>query len=201
MSYAKSMNFCCYCGSALSLKRLQEEDVERLWCSACSVAHYKNPTVLVAAFLHYEDTMLWTQRGIEPFKGLWAFPAGFAECGESLQQAAARELREETGIDIPSKAMIPMSVSSVVPIDQIYVVFRYQCSEAMAAKLTAETQAWGWYKREEAPWSAMAHPESKALIEQVYSAVESQRFFFRIGEMSNSGNCHQSYTLLDKINK
>jgi 8-oxo-dGTP diphosphatase len=42
---------------------------------------------------------LLIERGIEPFKGKWAFPGGFIKMDESAEEGALRELREETGLD------------------------------------------------------------------------------------------------------
>ena len=43
--------------------------------------------------------VLLVERGIEPYKGRWAFPGGFLKMDETAEEGALRELREETGLD------------------------------------------------------------------------------------------------------
>jgi 8-oxo-dGTP diphosphatase len=64
---------------------------------------YPRPAVTVDIVLFYRDggtiEVLLIKRAREPFKGRWAFPGGFVDEDESLEDAAVRELREETGIE------------------------------------------------------------------------------------------------------
>jgi len=64
--------------------------------------NYPKPalTADIAVFARGEAgvRLLMIRRGGHPFLGCWALPGGFADAGETIEQTAARELQEETGL-------------------------------------------------------------------------------------------------------
>jgi ADP-ribose pyrophosphatase len=58
------------------------------------------PRVGVGAITIHQGRILLVKRGTEPSRGLWAIPGGTLKLGETLQECAAREILEETGINI-----------------------------------------------------------------------------------------------------
>lgn len=90
--------YCYFCGA-----ELKEEFIEgrlRQVCSLCNKIHYENPLPVASVILpNHKREVLLVRRAHEPYKDMWCFPIGFAEVGESIEDAALRELKEETGVE------------------------------------------------------------------------------------------------------
>lgn len=69
-------------------------------CARCDRTSYRNPVPVAVLLLPVDDGLLCIRRAIEPGKGKLALPGGFIDLNETWQEAAARELLEETGIRI-----------------------------------------------------------------------------------------------------
>jgi len=67
-------------------------------CAACGETSYLNPKPVAVALQPVGSGLLVVRRGIPPAADRLALPGGYIEVGETWQQAAVRELAEETGI-------------------------------------------------------------------------------------------------------
>lgn len=65
------------------------------------MAEHKNPSLTADIFIFDDDlNFILIKRRNDPFKDCWALPGGFVEYGESVENAAVREAKEETSIDV-----------------------------------------------------------------------------------------------------
>ena len=67
---------------------------------ASSREYPERPVVGVGGVIIDDGRALLIRRGSEPLRGEWSIPGGTLELGESLEQGVARELREETGLEV-----------------------------------------------------------------------------------------------------
>ena len=70
---------------------------ERSVCNRCGFVAYQNPKIVVGSVVRVpsEGGILMCRRAIEPRRGYWTLPAGYMELGETPEEAARREAREE----------------------------------------------------------------------------------------------------------
>ena len=90
-------NFCPICGG--SLESRDDGESLRPHCGHCNRFYYLNPVPAACCVVKDGNgKVVFVQRAVEPAKGLWTLPGGFVEVCETTDEAALRELEEETDI-------------------------------------------------------------------------------------------------------
>ncbi|MFF0310706.1 NUDIX domain-containing protein [Streptosporangium sp. NPDC004379] len=130
---------CSFCGAAYAPGQPWPRT-----CPACGNTSYLNPLPVAVMLLPVDDGLLVVRRGVEPRLGSLALPGGFIDLGESWQQAAVRELREETGVVVDAADVRLFDVHSAP--DGTVLVFalgpRIGAAGLPPVTPTAETTEW-----------------------------------------------------------
>lgn len=135
---------------------------QRLVCPDCDYVAYENPKVVVGVVATWEHKLLMCKRAIEPRLGYWTLPAGFMELGESPEEGAAREAREEACAEL--EIIDLLAVYSLRHISQLQLFYRARLvSPDVAAGI--ESEAVGLFHFDDLPAKELAFPS-------VYWAIE-----------------------------
>ncbi len=98
------VKYCPKCATELVWRRDGER--QRPTCPACGFVFYFNPVVGAGVLVEVERRVVLVRRGVEPKRGLWCLPAGYVEADERAEEAAVREVREETGLEVELDGML-----------------------------------------------------------------------------------------------
>ena len=121
---------------------------------------YENPLNIVGTVPVWEDKVLLCRRAIEPRKGYWTLPAGHQEMKETTRDGAARETREEAGIDFRI-ADEPYVYLDLAHASQSHVIF-LAAMESPEANPGPESFEARLFSEDEIPWDKIAFNSIKS---------------------------------------
>lgn len=115
--------YCPNCGTTLVVREMAGR--QRPVCPECGFVHYQNPIPAVGLLIEKDGGLVMVKRGQPPKAGHWALPSGFVEADESVEEAAIREAREETGLEVTLRDMVGVfSFPDGPPTSGIIVFYR-----------------------------------------------------------------------------
>ena len=123
---------------------------------------YPHPAVtadcVIFGFDGVSIKVLLIQRGIEPYKGQWAFPGGFLKMNETVEECAKRELEEETGLKSTSvEQFYTFSAVNRDPRERVITVAHYALVRLSEVKGGDDAASAKWYAMNEIPSLAFDH--------------------------------------------
>lgn len=150
------MKFCSTCGSPVTLRMPDDGDhLPRHVCEVCRTIHYINPKIIVGVVAEASDgRILMCRRNIEPRLGMWTFPAGFMELGETTGQGAAREALEESQATVLMDDLF--AVMSVTYVNQVFICHRGRLPDGASFGPTSESSEVVLMREDEIPWGEIA---------------------------------------------
>lgn len=102
--------------------------------------------------------VLLIERGIEPFKGRWAFPGGFLKMDETAEEGAKRELKEETGLeDAYIQQLHTFSAPNRDPRERVITIAYYALVKIQEVKGGDDAASARWFPLDEIPPLAFDH--------------------------------------------
>ncbi|UCE02258.1 MAG: NUDIX hydrolase [Candidatus Latescibacterota bacterium] len=99
-------SFCPKCGAALVSRQLKTGDPERRVCSACRFVFFLDPKVATGCIAELRQGIILLRRSIEPGYGRWVFPGGYVDRGERVEDAAVREMEEESRLRVQLTSLL-----------------------------------------------------------------------------------------------
>jgi ADP-ribose pyrophosphatase YjhB (NUDIX family) len=153
--------FCPRCG--------QPADVafpQRIDCSHCGYSAYYNPKPVAGVIpVDDEGRVILLRRGFDPGRGLWTFPGGFVDLGESVEDAARRETDEELGMAIELGPLVGVYSRA----DERVVLIVFRALAIGRPRTTPEAVEVRTFALTELPWEELAFWSTELALRDAFS--------------------------------
>ena len=157
---------------------------------------YPHPAVatdcVVFGFDGHKLKVLLIQRGLDPYKGMWAFPGGFMRMDETAEECASRELKEETGLILTSSIRQLGAFSGVHrdPRERIVSIAFYALARQSEVKGGDDAAKAKWWSINDIPQLAFDHDY---ILRQAMSRIRQDIHFEPVG----FGLLEERFTIAD----
>ena len=164
--------FCPRCATALQSRVIKTGEPARLVCDGCDFIMFLDPKLAAGCIAEIDGGIVMVRRSIEPGYGKWVFPGGYVDRGERVEQAAAREMLEESGVEVQVDSLLGVYSYEHRPIVVIVYTGKVTGGVLVAADESLEAEA---FAPEDIPWGELAFPSTfEALRDYIHERYKLQ---------------------------
>lgn len=131
-------------------------------CEQCGYIDFPGPKLVAGCLVIDTGRVLLLRRGIMPRLGMWTFPGGYVDLGETPEQAAIRETAEEVGISVRLGALVGLFSDPAHPLAAVAVYLAEPGHEPPG--LSEEAIEVRYFAPHEIPWNELAFPTTEASL-------------------------------------
>ena len=153
--FPRNVKFCPMCGGALEVRIVEPDRKENKVCIKCGFIYFLGPKLVAGCIIADGDRTLLIRRGLEPSRGKWTYPGGFVDLGETPEQCAIRETREEIGMTIAGPELLGIYADRAEPAPIIVVTYVARPG-AETPVVTPEATEVRYFGVDEIPWDDLA---------------------------------------------
>lgn len=175
-SFSDALKFCSRCGGKISLNLNHKDKSIAGVCLKCDAVYYDNPKIIVLSLIDYKGKVLLCKRAIKPKLGCWALPGGYLERNETVESAAIRETKEETGVSVKNLQLY--SLVNCPKINQVYLVFRGSV-DSDYTEIGEESLEVNFYSECDIPWDSLSYKLMNQVLDWFYEDKANGKFMFR----------------------
>jgi 8-oxo-dGTP diphosphatase len=151
--------YCPRCAAALEVRAAH--GTPRPVCPQCGKIIFYDPKLAAAVVVERDGLVLMVKRNTEPGLALWSFPGGYVNRGESVEEGAAREVQEETGLRVEINGLVGLFSEAGHPV--VLAAFDGRVLDGSLSAATHEVQEVGFFPPDALP--PLAFPRDVPVLE------------------------------------
>jgi ADP-ribose pyrophosphatase YjhB (NUDIX family) len=159
--YSHAWKYCPWCGQTLVERNIYGSD--RMACPDCDFIYFPRPNLVVLVVVEYAGKILLGRRKMEPGRGKWTFLGGFVNRDERVQEAAVREIKEETSLAIQLEGLVGLYEEFIAGLVLAVYSATVTAENPQLTRQVEEVSELAFFSPEELP--EMAFPGDPQIIE------------------------------------
>jgi ADP-ribose pyrophosphatase YjhB (NUDIX family) len=122
------------------------------------------------------------------------------ETGETLEEAAARETREETGVELEPRELKLYGLGTLPEISQIYVGFVASIIGRTSLRFNSECTDVRFFREKDLPWSELAYSDIGVYLREYFTELRSGALMLHYGCIEDARVVSKAYRIADVEN-